>query len=324
MPLITIRPAEPSEHFAALPLLWSETDEPGIRTQDLLTSAERGEISLKELLVAEIAGRLVGAGLFTVQPGRVGFVWPPGVAPDEPLAAEIQRAILEAVSRRLDELDLTIGQVILEPGDFAMRAVLEQNGFPHLTDLHYMVLKPDSARNIECPLGVETEPFRPEENTERFARALDRTYLGTLDCPELEGLRTAQEAILAHQATGKFDPNMWWLFRHHTRDAGVLFLNEHPDRDLFEIVYLGVVPEARGKGLGQIMVEWAKTEAGRKKRSLVLAVDARNHPARRLYERAGFREVTVQSVHLRQARANAPIPQSTDYAQPKGEGERNS
>lgn len=315
MPLITIRPPEPVEQVAALELLWSETENPQVRTQESLKAAERGEVSLKELMVAEIAGRLVGAGLLTEQPGRIGFVWPPGVFRGEPFRAEIQHAILTRLALRLDELKLCIGQVILDPKELALRAVLAQSGFPHLTDLHYMVCPAESAPSSEWPSNVETETYHPG-NSERFAQVLDRTYIGTLDCPELDGVRSPKDAIAAHQGTGKFDPNRWWLYRHRNRDAGLLFLNEHPERELLEIVYLGVVPEARGKGLGQLMVERALAEANRVKQSMVLAVDTRNLPARRIYQKAGFFDVTVQSVHLRQARANARVPQSTDYAQP--------
>jgi ribosomal protein S18 acetylase RimI-like enzyme len=323
MPLITVRPAEAFEQIVALELLWSEADNSQTRAQESLKAAERGEVSLRELVVAEMDGRLVGAGLLTAQSGRIGFVWPPGVPRGEAFRAEIQHAILTTMARRLDELELCIGQVILDPKELAMRAVLAQSGFPHLTDLHYMVCPAEFAPASELPSDIETETFSAT-NSERFAQVLDRTYIGTLDCPELDGVRSAQDAIAAHQGTGKFDPNRWWLYRHQNRDAGVLFLNEHPERELLEIVYLGVVPEARGKGLGQLMVERALAEAHRAKQSLVLAVDTRNLPARQIYQKAGFLDVTVQSVHLRQARANARVPQSTDYAQPQAKGERNS
>lgn len=315
MPSITIRPPDPFEQAAALELLWSDTDNPQIRAQESLKAAERGEVSLKELAVAEMDGRLVGAGLLTAQPGRIGFVLPPGVSRGETFRAEIQHAILTRLALRLDELELCIGQVILDPKELALRAVLAQSGFPHLTELHYMVCPAEFAPSIEPRSDVQTETFSAD-NLERFAQVLDRTYIGTRDCPELDGVRSPHDAIAAHQGTGKFDPNRWWLYRHQNRDAGVLFLNEHPERELLEIVYLGVVPEARGKGLGQLMVERALIEANRTKQSLVLAVDTRNLPARRIYQKAGFLDVTVQSVHLRQARANARVPQSTDYAQP--------
>lgn len=323
MAQVTVRPATSSVEITALGLLLVETDNPQERTEEILAMARRGEISLEGLLLAEIAGRPVGAGLFTVQPGRVGFVWPPGVPTDQPNRSSIQDAILADVARRLDELNLSFGQAILEPHDSAAREVLERNGFPHLTDLHYMLWPANSAPIAAPPPRFETETFNAA-NAERFAQVLERTYLQTLDCPELDGLRTASEAIAAHQATGRFDPCRWRLFRHQERDAALLLVNEHPERELWEIVYLGVVPEARGQGLGAHMVQLAVAEARRAQRSVVLAVDVRNLAARRIYERLGFVDLTVQSVHLRQAAGTRPIPQFTDYAQPSGTGKRNS
>ena len=104
----------------------------------------------------------------------------------------------------------------------------------------------------------------------------------------------------------------------------MLLVNLHPERDLLEIVYLGVVPEARGQGLGQAIVQFAVSGARSERRPIVLAVDSRNHVAQRIYSRWGFVELTVQSVHIWQEAAKVPVPQSTDYAQPPEAGKRKS
>jgi GNAT superfamily N-acetyltransferase len=322
--MVTVRPARSSEQIPALELLFSRTDNSREEVEGLLETARRGEISLAELMLAEVDGQAVGAGLLTVQPGRVGFVWPPGVPAHQPKRPAIEDAILKGIARRLDELKLCYGQVILDPEDSTMRAVLERNGFPHLTHLHYMLCPAGSAPVHEPEGRFEAEPFEADINAERFARVLERTYVGTLDCPELDGLRTAEDALAAHQATGRFDPGLWRLFRHQEQDAGLLLINHHPERDLWEIVYLGVVPEARGAGLGTHLVQRAIADARRVSRPIVLAVDARNSVARRIYERWGFLDLTVQSVHLRQAAGSGPDLQFTDYAHRPGTGKRNS
>lgn len=317
-----VRDAASAEQQEALRLLFADLppDEAAERVDELQTSVERGELSLDGLLVAEQAGEIVGAGLFAPQPGRVGFVWPPGVAKEPIDRAAIQSAILNQIGQRMDALGLRLGQVLLDPDDLANRKALEQNGFPHLTDLHYLLYAVSSTRPVELPQELKTETFHPLSNSQRFVQVLERTYIGTLDCPELDGLRTPQDALEAHQATGRFDPMRWWLVGHQNTDAGLLLLNEHPDRDLLEIVYVGVVPEARGRGVGQFLVQKAIAQAHQEGRSLVLAVDQRNRPARKLYARLGFLDLTVQSVHVRQAAANDPIPQSTNYAQPSANG----
>lgn len=318
----SIRAATSDEQQQALRMLFGNLtpDEAEDRVDEMLASVKRNEISLDNLLVADLGREIVGAGLFTPQPGRVGFVWTPGVAKNLSNRDEVQSAILKETGRRMDALGLCLGQVLLDPGESANRRILDQNGYSHLTDLHYLLYAVSSTRPVKFSQGVETETFYPSTNSQRFVQVLERTYIGTLDCPELDGLRTPQDALDAHRATGQFDPRRWWLARRDGKESGLLLLNEHPDRDLLEIVYLGVVPEARGLGMGQFLVQKAIAQAHKERRSLVLAVDQRNHPARKLYARSGFLELTVQSVHVRQAASNDPIPQSTNYAQPSANG----
>ncbi len=326
MTVVKVRPATPAEHEAALRLVFAETgaNDPAERTEETLTAARRGEFSLAGLLLAEQNGRPAGAGLFAEQPGRVAFVWPPGVAPGVPAETEIQEAILAAIRGRLKDRGVALGQAIFEPDDLEHRRMFAQNGFPHLTDLHYMLCPVDAAVPERATQTFETETFDPAANFQRFAQVLKRTYIDTLDCPEIDGLRTAADALAAHQATGQFDPERWRLIRQRGRDAGLLLVNLHPERDLLEIVYLGVVPEARGRGLGKAIVHSAVAEARRERRPIVLAVDTRNHVAERIYRRWGFLDLTVQSVHVWRASVDGPVPQSTDYAQPPAIGKRKS
>ncbi len=70
---------------------------------------------------------------------------------------------------------------------------------------------------------------------------------------------------------------------------GCLLLADHSDDDQWEIVYAGLVPEARGHGYGLAMARHAAWLASAARRGrLVLAVDAANAPAVKMYERAGF------------------------------------
>ena len=61
--------------------------------------------------------------------------------------------------------------------------------------------------------GVRVEAFRDGEDDEALMAALERSYVDTLDCPELCGLREKRDVLDSHRSTGKFDPNLWWLVR---------------------------------------------------------------------------------------------------------------
>lgn len=317
MSRFTIRPALSSEWNRALELLFVRDDDPGERAAETLSAVNRGEISLEHLLLAVESGEIVGAGLFTLQAGGVGFVWPPGAITHHSSPSEIRRAILTNIARRLDDLEICFAQVILDPSEKSVREDLNRVGFPHLTDLFYMLAPADSQPGNLGAQPLELETFEESINAERFRDVLSRTYIDTLDCPELDGLRSPEDALAAHRATGKFDPRRWWLLRDGGRDAGLLLINEHPEEELFEIVYVGVVPEARGRGLGRRLVEFAKSQAPWESRSLVLAVDGRNRVARKIYRSLGFLDLTVQAVHIRPKNGGPLSSQSTAYAQPE-------
>lgn len=123
-----------------------------------------------------------------------------------------------------------------------------------------------------------------------LVRALERTYEGTLDCPELCGMRSTRDILASHRATGRFDPALWWLLMDESGPEGCVLLSRCPEQRSVELVYLGVSPAARGKGL----MRWLFSHAIRKARpgsggwSLTCAVDARNAPARKLYDAFGF------------------------------------
>jgi len=71
--------------------------------------------------------------------------------------------------------------------------------------------------------------------------------------------------------------------------AGVAMVNDLHGRG--ELVYLGVVPEMRGHGIGRALLRRAIRETAEMGLTQIsLAVDAGNTPALRLYRDAGFEE----------------------------------
>jgi ribosomal protein S18 acetylase RimI-like enzyme len=100
-------------------------------------------------------------------------------------------------------------------------------------------------------------------------------------------------------AQGKFHPECWWLVFEEAQPVGVTMLVEMPDAMTWELAYVGLIPEARGRGLGRTMMLHAMHALlAHPTIALTLAVDARNVPARRLYESLGFIEIEFQDVLL--------------------------
>src|SRR5436309_500018 len=67
-----------------------------------------------------------------------------------------------------------------------------------------------------------------------FADTLMATYDGTLDCPELNGDRTAAEVLAGHRAAAA-DPPDWALARSGPDPVGVVLLGPGPRPGVLEL-----------------------------------------------------------------------------------------
>lgn len=135
---------------------------------------------------------------------------------------------------------------------------------------------------------------------EEFRAVLQATYEGSLDMPELDGARGLDDILEGHRAAGLFLPERWQLGRipGEPDAAAVLLMAEVPARDAWEVIYLGLTPAARGRGLGRAVLRHALDLARAHTPRLELAVDLRNAPAVRLYRATGFTIRDRRTVHL--------------------------
>ncbi len=175
-----------------------------------------------------------------------------------------------------------------------MRRPLRPDDAPRHGLLRHRETEPD------LPDGVELEPIRiPDEgspNMRVLVSALDDSYMDTLDCPELCGMRRTCDIVASHAAIGRPELAIWTLVRHEGRPAGAILLAGLPEQRCYELVYIGLGPTLRGMGLGELLMRRAiaqlgarvKQSASRSGWSLTCAVDIANAPAVRLYERLGF------------------------------------
>jgi hypothetical protein len=79
-----------------------------------------------------------------------------------------------------------------------------------------------------------------------------------------------------------------------------LLLADHPDDDQWELVYMGIIPAARGRGWGLQITRHAQWLTGcAARRRLILAVDAANQPAVAMYAAAGFQTWNRRSAFVK-------------------------
>ncbi len=279
----------------------ADAQERNSQIEQLLESQSKKRLSLNRSLAIRVGDRIRGVLTIATQAdGTINF-WPAavvsGLSPTE--SGEIQRQLyLEAVDF-FERSDCWIAQCLLAPQDVSASRDLIAAGIPKLTELSFL------ARSLETKLpalpeqqSVEIQGFDAAANRDRFANLLERTWQGTLDCPELNGCRSGTEALDGHQLAGEFSPDRWLLFSIDGADVGVLLLTNHPDEQVWEVVYFGVACEARGRGLGRVILLEGLCRAQQAGAlELVLAVDARNSPALMLYSELGFRPFDRRVVH---------------------------
>jgi ribosomal protein S18 acetylase RimI-like enzyme len=303
---LTVEPALSEELVPALRLVFrhlAESDRTA-RVANALTLICRDELDPRGILVARRKDKLLGAVVCLRLPGAGGLVWPPQVAPGIS-TPDVADGLVRAACVWLRDGGAKVAQAILRPEETILAEPLERNGFRHVTGLWYMRHQLQANRedrpeiDSAIPRGLSFQTY-PHCDPEVFRQTLMRTYQATLDCPELNGLRSVDEIIGGHQGQGSHDPGLWWLVLSKSRPIGVLLLTNMPEWEALDISYLGVVPEARGRGLGRILAARALVEAkARHVQQVTLAVDRRNLPAWNMYRDLGFEPHEEREVYLR-------------------------
>jgi len=298
--MVRIEPVPPADRSRALALLVGASD--GARAW--------GQVARFEALLSGPHGQ--GCALWWARslrgpravalscrsPGRTAMIYY-GSNP----ARDRRRRALAQLLRELSAAALREGasfaQVLVRPGSKADAAILSAAGFARLTELIYLRRELNEALE-EIDAGLTWPTFRPGTEPE-LARVIEDTYVGSQDCPGLRGLRRIEDVIAGHKSSGIFRPQGWWLPTLGGECVGCVLVNDSPGRArATEVVYLGVRPAFRRRGCGRAMVRHVLVDsAARGKKQVTLAVDAENSPARRLYEKEGFREVDRREVFVR-------------------------
>lgn len=273
--------------------------------QDFMAFAGERGMGFSALHVAERGGRLVSAVLPVISPGRTMLMMLPTGLTKAADGATAQ--LIEAVCRYGAERDVHLAQVLIDPADGASERMLAEQGFDRMAELYYLQQHvPVAAELPPCPAvpeGMRWETYSAQTH-EAFGRAVLASYRESLDCPSLNGLRGIDDIIAGHQASGMFVPESWFLLCEGEAALGVLLLCETSRSESVELVYLGLSPAARGRGLSELMMRHAAAVVARRGMSrLYLAVDSRNVPALKLYYRHGMQRVSSKVAMLKDLRS---------------------
>ena len=246
------------------------------------------QVNPEKQVLALRGERIVGSCVWVPGVGRCATVLAPRLAEwDEEVASRLIRGAASAAA----EAGARFIQAVTEPeGRSPLACAIARAGMERLAVLAYLRRKVTEAdARTAGPKEIVWKRWTAWRRR-KFARTIARTYEGSLDCPAMAGLRTAQDALETHRATGVFRPGAWHLALEAREAVGVVLASAVEGRG--DLVYLGVVPEARGRGVGRALLGQAIRDTARMGLpALAVTVDTQNAPAMRLYAGAGFKEV---------------------------------
>jgi mycothiol synthase len=297
---LIVEPAGESELSAALEIVFRHhgADEREARVRNGLRLVRQGELNPAGIIVARHGEKRLGAVVCLPVPGAGALIWPPqSTSPTN--ASEIEDYLLEYACSWLRRLGVKLAQCLVLPTENYLAQPLLRNGFNHITNLDYLRHElhiPQKWHQAESRYTLQTYA---QCNQRLFHDVLLNTYVDTLDCPEVNGVRQIDEIIEGHRAQGFYDPDRWWLAFDASNPVGVLLLTEVPHWNGWDLSYLGVAPAYRRRGVGRELTRKALLEASQANAGqLTLALDVRNIPASRLYRSMGFRYFDEREVYL--------------------------
>jgi mycothiol synthase len=267
------------------------------RVAATIQASLNGSLDFEFLLEARRGDQRVGVVWGQQLAGRNANVWPPSLEPSEEIATAT--LLQTELDRRLEAAGLAMCQALLPAAAADAARCLSGTGYRHTATLLYLNSTTQQFPREFPARSLEFEPYR-EEQSNRLADIIEQTYLGSLDAPELDGVRKTEDVIDGYKMTGSYSPSRWFFVRHEGADIGCLLLTDHPGLQQWELIYIGLVPSARGCGWGTEIVRYAQWQARQSKtEGLLVSVDQANEPAVATYARSGFSELDRREVWIK-------------------------
>lgn len=261
--------------------------------QTLNAARDQSDAIFDGLIVAVDEDQVIAAAWAQLTPGKTAVMW----LPDRDSSAAVE--LLQAAANFLDEREVTLAQFLAANEDTHSADVLSAADFRKLAKLAYLSVDPRTLSRERTDSELEFVA-RASDDPARLGQLLLRTYEESLDCPQLNGLRHADDVLEGYREQGDFSPERWFFVRSNEQDIGTLILTVHSETGNWELVYMGLIPEQRGQGFGTQVLDFAIWQAGQGgAERLVLAVDQENQPALDTYQRAGFVAWDHRTVYAR-------------------------
>lgn len=240
-------------------------------------------------LVARRAGRIVGTCYGELAPGKAAAMFPPALSDGEPVCTG--RRLLRALEGKLIGIRAQIDffHALATSDQCEDAEVLKAAGFEPLgTTLHMTC-----STEIPTAAGLTRLDFAvfngSPSSWARLESVFDETCTKTLDFPELNLIDYGNRSLSGYREAGVFQPELWQIAKLDGEDVGCVLVNALDEPGICQLVYCGLTPAARNRGLGTELAARARQLAATHgAKQLVVSVDQRNRSAIAAYRRAGF------------------------------------
>lgn len=239
-----------------------------------------GQLKLDDVLVARDSDQVCGAVFAQKLPGSTGILWPAQSLSDD---GTVDDALTAAALQRVDGVKVVLA--FLSANEMGRSNALLRAGFRQVTEI--LEMQHQAAPTTPDPSGVSLIAHA-DADVAVFRQMLLQCHDESLDCPELNEVRTADEILEGYRDCAP-DMSQWWIAEYEGRSIGILILNTAV------LAFVGVVPERRGEKLGRQLVQCACKMSP----ELSLVVDVRNTPAVQLYLSLGFVVVGTRRLFLK-------------------------
>jgi len=202
----------------------------------------------------------------------------------QPRARECEGELIREAVREIARLGAVFVHTAVEPGS-VLEATLVKAGF----SAGSLMLDMSMPAPLAAPPAEGRWISYDTSRRKLFARAVRGTLEGSRDAVEVPVCADDEAMMKAFEERGDWLGEDFALFEQDTAPAGVILLVMAGDA--LEIVYLGVLPTYRGRGIGKALGRRALTRAvARGAHRLNVTVDSANAPALTIYRRMGFSE----------------------------------
>ena len=240
---------------------------------------------------------------FFVYEGAKGVIGDLYVSGDGGRVRSVEDQLLENVINTLQEspgVHRIEAQLLLHPSGTAS-AIFDNGGFQRYRRLFMkMPLERDRAEFRALPKEFEIRPWR-EQDYQPAAALITNAYRNHVDSDINDQYRTLQGSlrflnnIVRFPGCGLFDPAASFMAVHRPTQTNIgMILCSRVKDDAGHVTQVCLLPEHRGKGIGEALIGATYASLARRNFKLIsLTVTEQNAGAVRLYEHLGFETVHV-------------------------------